>query len=188
MAHEEAVNEFLKAPEPILVEVKRRIGPLASADQQHTISSLANDFSAKTASITNTESAIPATSSSTALSNTVSTAMELRNETTTSIGVQTDLMSNFDNDYLFGNHESPTSDGPLQHPHHLNSQTLPSSRHSNHQQPSHHHSHCNMLSDCIVPPDIDIEVIKRIEVQNKLFELKVRQKRAKIALKYFVLV
>lgn len=165
------MNEFLKAPEPILVEVKRRNGPLISTEEKHSItSSLVNNFSSTTTTITEPTIPISQTNYSSSLSasstkpltNVASTTIiELRNETTVSVGVQTDLMPKFVNEH-FGNNESPTNDGPPKHNHHLNSQTLPSCRNYIHQQQNHHYSHCTMLSDCIVPPDIDIEVITRM--------------------------
>lgn len=167
LAHDEAVNEFLKAPEPILVEVKRRSGPQNDQQQQQSLHSpltIGNETSVAVSSIeqsptagqpasprTTSKPSSTVTATTTALT-TSAMSMQCCNDTT-SIGVQTDLMPNFENEYLFGgSHESPTSEE-----HHLNSQTMPnsSSRHSHH----HHHHHCNMLNECIVPPDIDIEVI-----------------------------
>lgn len=137
LAHEEAVNEFLKAPEPILVEVKRRSPPTTTQQQSITSES-------STTALPSIESAPTPTSptSKPALKTPPHTAE------TMSIGVQTDLMCNFENEYLFGSHESPVSEE-----HHLNSQTTPNGRHSHHEHEHH------VLSECIVPPDIDIEVI-----------------------------
>lgn len=144
LAHEEAVNEFLKAPEPILVEVKRRAGP-ATLDQKQTA---IIGGAQSTGTITSIES--PATESPKCKS-TPTVIVPQQRSNTTSIGVQTDVMSSFDSEYLFDSNESPTSAAR-----HLNSQAIQSNRHSH-----HHHHRCNVLSECIVPPDIDIEVIRK---------------------------
>lgn len=166
LAHEEAVNEFLKAPEPILVEVKRRNGPSNDQQQQQQQQqplqsplTIDNETSAAITSIgqptsPSSTNKLPSmvTATATSLTTSAMSVQQQRCNDTTSIGVQTDIMPNFDNEYLFGgSHESPTSDE-----HHLNSQTMPNSSSSRHGH--HHHHHCNMLNECIVPPDIDIEV------------------------------
>lgn len=204
LAHEDAVNEFLKASEPIVVEVRRRYNNETDSNEQqqkqqvqtqsqqeqqqkehqqqllqtinHTDSSKTRTIADPLLSPTPSIEKLPQTSS---LSISPSTPLKCFNNETSSVAVQTDIMlcNSFENEYIFVSNELPISDGA-----HLNSQINHNSRHSSgsnnnnnnssnnndssgslqHPMHHHHHPHCNVLNECIVPPEIDIEVIIRI--------------------------
>lgn len=104
LAHEEAVNEFLNAPEPILVEVRRRLNDETIAKTPTAENKI--DFC---------ESAVETVTEKPAVVN-VSTEeikkVELENgskKDLISIGIQTEQFP-FDNELIFN--ESPISDHP----------------------------------------------------------------------------
>lgn len=186
LAHEEAVNEFLKASEPIVVEVRRRYNndtdtdsSEQSAQKQKQQRNEQHQLMQPQQTINNTDSSRTIndpliTTSSIEKPPTSLTQTPLNRNETISIGVQTDflLCNSFENDYIFVSNDSPISDG-----NNLNSQINQNSRQNNSSSSSscnnnnnnnnngssnlHHplHHHCNMLNECIVPPEIDIEVI-----------------------------
>lgn len=156
LAHEDAVSEFLRADEPIVVEVKRRdTQPI----QQSTSNS--TDIRSGMNAVTPT-SDMPATNqlSSEKFGSTKLDKEQKSNETT-SVAIQTELMlCDFDSEYICQRNESP-----IRVEHHLNGGEINhSGQHNgnnNNNNNGLHHSlhHCaTLLNDCIVPPEIDIEV------------------------------
>lgn len=212
MAHEDAVNEFLQAEEPILVEVKRRSNSIPSSIpiNSHAISNGGGgggdgDGGAKTTVIND---ALPPTKLSSGKSSVFESSplseqpqqklcdqQRHKSISTTSIAVQTELMlCDFDSDYIChgssgsggsaGNrgsgsvggggcsNDSPTRIAEHHHSHINHSSQINSMNNNNNNNNSsninhnssngngHHHpfNHCAMLNECMVPPEIDIEV------------------------------
>lgn len=158
LAHEDAVSEFLRADEPIVVEVKRR----DTQPVQQSIS-ISNDISSGMNAVTPTTD-MPATtklsSKKSILVGSPKLDEERKSNETTSVAIQTELMlCDFDNEYICQSNESP-----IRVEHHLNdSEINHSGQHNgnNNNNNGLHHSlhHCaTLLNDCIVPPEIDIEV------------------------------
>lgn len=104
LAHEEAVNEFLNAPEPILVEVRRRLNdePIIKTPTVETKKDIGESFETNIADKTTVIDV---------------SAEDLKNhdqengskKSLVSIGIQTEQFS-FDNELIFN--ESPISDHP----------------------------------------------------------------------------
>lgn len=211
MAHEDAVNEFLQADEPILVEVKRRSNTLPSSisTNPYAISNGGSNGDgsdadgdgggAKTTVINDT---LPPTKLSSGKSIVFGSSplseqpqklhdQQQRHKSipTTSIAVQTELMlCDFDSDYICHGssgsgggggdgggdsiNDSPTRMTEHHHSHINHSVRINSPNNNNNNSNSsnmnhnssnsngHHHPlhHCAMLNECIVPPEIDIEV------------------------------
>lgn len=182
LAHEDAVNEFLQAEEPILVEVKRRqcntTTTFATADPTTPTTPNAINSSERTVTVIN--DGLPSNKLSSGKS-IVFGAQQLdelkKSFEHISIGIQTELtLNDFENDYI-----CQSVDSPIRVEHHLNNSQINhsgqlnssnnnnnSSNNNNNNNSSsgsnnnngHHHSlhHCTMLNECIVPPEIDIEV------------------------------
>lgn len=176
LAHEDAVNEFLRAEEPILVEVKRRQCNATSTPASEPSTPNSNAISCGGGKMTVTNDSTPSPLTPTAkLSSGKSIVFgapqqldeqHQKSIETTSIAIQTELMlCDFENDYMCQSNE----DSPIRGEHHLNNSQINHSgqlngsnnnNNNNNNNDGHHHSlhHCTMLNECIVPPEIDIEV------------------------------
>lgn len=176
LAHEDAVNAFLRAEEPILVEVKRRQTDAPSSlttqpTEQSTSNSniiSSNSSNSVKAIATNESSASSKLSSGKSILFGAPQLDEQRKSIeTTSIAIQTELMlCDFDNEYICQSNDSPIRDethlnsSQINHDDHDQHSSIINNNNNNNNNNGHHHSlhHCAMLNECIVPPEIDIEV------------------------------
>lgn len=159
LAHEDAVNAFLKAEEPILVEVKRRQNDATSKAQpkeQSTSKSNVISSAAMATAMNASSAAIKLSSEKPILLGASQSHEQQKSIETTSVAIQTELMlCDFDSEY---------NDSPISVENHLESIEMnPSGQHSSNNINNNnngHHSlhHCPMMNECIVPPEIDIEV------------------------------
>lgn len=159
LTHDDAVSEFLKAAEPIVVEVRRHqktdsiVSPTLTPSAEQQLFSLQGQHA-------------PNASYSTIIDqlkrkpNAESSSCEVR---TASVGVQTDFLFHYGNKAILADNESSIRDG-----HHSDGQSNPNSRENSINSINNNNinlfHHCNMLNECIAPSEIDIEVI-----QIKLF-------------------
>ncbi|XP_055302284.1 slo-interacting protein 1 [Sitodiplosis mosellana] len=161
LAHEDAVSEFLRADEPILVLVKRR-------DAQSTSNSNVIGSGIKSATPTNEMSAATKLSSGKSiLFGAPQLDEEQKSNETTSVAIQTELMlCDFDNEYICQRNESPMRVVPTNNLNDIeinhSGQRNGNNNNNNNNNNGLHHSlhHCaTLLNDCIVPPEIDIEEV-----------------------------
>lgn len=154
LPHEDAVEEFLKAEEPILIEVKRRHGT-ASERTAMKNSTNTNDSNSHTPEEAKTpkEKSIPFTISQ-------------KSTEICSTAIQTDLMlCDFENEYISQSDELPRQ---TDHSNSANQSGIRSI--NNYNNNGHHHfNQCAMLDDCIVPPEIDIEVNEISSIFSPIF-------------------
>lgn len=164
MAHEDAVNEFLKAEEPILVEVKRR---QSNALEQQSEQTVPNSNTISSGSKATTPSASKLSSGKSILFGSPHLNEQQKSIETSSIGIQTELMlCHFEHEYICQSNESPITvehhlnSSQINHSGQHNSNNNNNNNNNNDNNNGHHHSlhHCAMLNECIVPPEIDIEV------------------------------
>lgn len=159
LPHEDAVNEFLKAEEPILVEVKRRLAIGASSASIEQSANAISGGSKVTATNESPEATKLSSGKSIVFGSPQQQHCDVQPAETTSVAIQTELMlCDFENEYICQSNGSP-----IRSEHHLNgSQINHGGQHNgnnnNNNGPHHSLHHCAMLNDCIVPPEIDIEV------------------------------
>lgn len=149
------MNEFLKASEPIVVEVKRRQNDNSSEALivESPISTPSNEqqplflqhLHKSTDSKTTDNLAIEPTSKN-------STSNQLRKHPPTmiSVGIQTESPFFIEKDFTIASNESPIH--------------MESGKNHNFRDNSIHNNNnlvhqCNMMNECVVSPEIDIEVI-----------------------------
>ncbi|XP_031629472.1 slo-interacting protein 1 [Contarinia nasturtii] len=171
LAHEDAVNAFLRAEEPILVEVKRRQNDAPSMTQpteQSTSNSNVISSGGRGTAINESSAVSKLSSGKSILFGTPQLDEQRKSIETTSIAIQTELMlCDFDNEYICQSNDSPIRDEPhlnsseINHSHDQHSSIINNNNNNNNNNNGHHHSlhHCTMLNECIVPPEIDIEEV-----------------------------
>lgn len=159
LAHEDAVNEFLRAEEPIMVEVKRRQSNAPT--EQIPLDSNVISGGSKVTATNESPTASKLSSRKSILFGAPQLYEQQKSIETTSVEIQTELMlCDFENEYI-----CQSNDSSIQVEHHLNGEQINhsdqhNSNNNNNNNNNGHHSlhHCTMLNDCIVPPEIDIEV------------------------------
>lgn len=156
LAHEDAVNEFLKADEPILIEVKRR--PIA--EQSTSIQNAINVSDQQSSAELSAETKSPKEKS---ISSSASQQQQQQQQSTEmcTAAAQTDLMlCDFDTDFICRSNESPGRIERLNGTQ-MNQNSIRNINNNNNNN-NGHLNHCTMLNDCIVPPEIDIEVSSQL--------------------------